>query len=57
MAKVSIILPFFENKNWLLEAIESVSNQTFKDYEIILIDDGSDENIIKHIENISLFKK
>ena len=53
MTKVSIILPFFENKKWLLEAIESVSNQAFKDYEIILINDGSNENIIKYIKNIS----
>ena len=43
--KVSIIIPFYKNKLWLEEALESVINQSFMDYEIIIINDGSSEKI------------
>lgn len=42
---VSVIIPFYSGKNWLLEAIESVENQIYSNYEIIIINDGSKENI------------
>lgn len=43
MAKVSIILPTYNRKNTLIEAMESVLSQTFSDFELIVIDDGSDD--------------
>lgn len=42
---VSTIIPFYKNKNWLKEAIESVLNQTYENIEVILVNDGSDEDI------------
>ncbi len=45
---VSVIIPFLNPGNWLTEAIESVINQTYNNWEIILVDDGSvkaDSNI------------
>ncbi len=42
---VSIIIPFYSHKDWLLESLESVFSQTFKDFEVILINDGSQEDI------------
>jgi teichuronic acid biosynthesis glycosyltransferase TuaG len=42
---VSIIIPFYNNEDWLIEAVESVFKQTFSDYEIIVINDGSKEDI------------
>lgn len=41
MAKVSIIIPIYNAENYLSRAIESVQNQTLKDIEIILVNDGS----------------
>jgi len=38
---ISAIIPVYNVKPYLAEAIESVTNQTFKDLEIILVDDGS----------------
>ena len=39
--KVSIIMPVYNTGNILKKTIKSILNQTFKDYELLLIDDGS----------------
>jgi glycosyltransferase involved in cell wall biosynthesis len=39
--KVSVIVPMFQAESTVVEAIDSVRNQTFSDWEIILFDDGS----------------
>jgi glycosyltransferase involved in cell wall biosynthesis len=38
---VSVILPVYNGENYLRLAIESVLAQTFSDYELIIVDDGS----------------
>lgn len=41
MPKVSICIPTYNRKEYLKKALESVFAQTFKDYEVIVVDDGS----------------
>lgn len=41
MAEVSMIVPVYQVEKYIAQCIESVLNQTFKDFELILIDDGS----------------
>jgi len=64
MSKVSVIIPTYNRKKLVCRAIKSVLNQTYKDFEIILIDNNSDDKTerevkslsdsrIKHIRNIS----
>lgn len=42
---VSIIIPFYSHREWLEEALESVFNQTYKEIEVIVVNDGSKEDI------------
>jgi glycosyltransferase involved in cell wall biosynthesis len=42
--RVSVIIPVYQGDRFLAEAVESVLNQNFTDYEIIVIDDGSTDN-------------
>ena len=44
MPKVSIIIPIYNTENYLRECLDSVINQTFKDIEIICVNDGSTDN-------------
>lgn len=41
MAEVSVIIPVFNTKQYLFRSIGSVLNQSFTDFELILVDDGS----------------
>lgn len=53
MAKVSIITISYNNAKGLLRTIESVVNQTYTDYEYIIIDGGSSDNSKQIIESFS----
>lgn len=45
MKKVSVIIPFYSHLDWLYEAMESVFAQTYQNYEAILVNDGSKEDM------------
>lgn len=42
--KVSIIIPTYKHRDWVIETLNSVLAQTFSDYEILLINDGSPDD-------------
>ena len=42
--KISVIVPVYKTEKYLIECIESILSQTFKDFELILVDDGSPDN-------------
>ena len=41
---VSIIIPTYDRARWLKKSIESVLNQTYQDFELIIVDDSSTDN-------------
>lgn len=51
MKLVSIIIPVYNSEKYIDRCINSIVNQTYKDIEIILIDDGSSDRSIDIINN------
>ena len=52
MVKFSIIIPVYNLEDYLYRCLYSVLNQDYNDFEIILINDGSDDNSLNIIERI-----
>ena len=47
--KISVIVPIYKVEQYLNECVESIVNQTYKNLEILLVDDGSPDNCGKMI--------
>lgn len=45
--KISVIIPTYNRANILPQTIESVLNQTFENFELIIVDDASTDNTVK----------
>lgn len=54
---ISVIVPIYNRDRYLHETILSVINQTYKNLEIILIDDGSSDNVLKIIKHYEKLDK
>lgn len=48
--EISVIVPIYNVEKWLERCVRSICNQTFKDYEILLINDGSTDSSEKIIQ-------
>ncbi|WP_395043856.1 glycosyltransferase family 2 protein [Flavobacterium sp.] len=48
----SVIIPLYNKENFITNTLKSVLNQTFTDYEIIIIDDCSIDDSLKLVSNI-----
>jgi len=48
---VSVIIPNFNGEELLKDCLTSLKNQSFKEFEIILVDNNSTDNSLEYIEN------
>ena len=56
--RFSVIIPVYNNKDWLSKCFESILNQTFTNYEVIIVDDMSNDGNISIIkEYVKKFRK
>lgn len=51
--KISVILPVYNTESYLLSSLESLCKQTFKDFEVLCIDDGSTDNSLDILEKFT----
>lgn len=53
MPIISVIIPVYNGETTIKETIESVLNQTFNDFELIIINDGSQDSTLEIINSIN----
>lgn len=53
MVRYSIIIPVYKVEQYLRQCVDSILSQTFKNYEVILVDDGSPDNSGKMCDEIA----
>lgn len=49
---ISVIMPLYNKSNYVKEAINSILRQTYKDFEIIVVDDCSTDDSVKKVKEI-----
>ena len=51
---VSVIMPSYNCGRFIEESISSVQNQTYQNWELIIVDDGSNDDTIKRVQKVQL---
>ena len=51
---ISIIVPVYNSEKYIDRCLDSILNQTYKDLEIVLVNDGSNDQSLKILENYAL---
>lgn len=54
--KVSIIIPTYNRAHLIERSIQSILNQTYEDFELLIVDDGSTDNTQEVVEGINDFR-
>jgi glycosyltransferase involved in cell wall biosynthesis len=49
---VSIVMPTYNRLRFLPATVQSIFAQTFRDWELIVADDGSDEHVLEYLRNL-----
>ncbi len=52
MPRLTVLMPTYNVSSWVEAAIDSVLNQTFNDFELLVVDDGSTDDTLSRVRNI-----
>jgi len=52
MGRISIVIPLYNKRDTIISTIESVLRQTYQDFEIVIVDDGSTDYSLQQVETI-----
>lgn len=50
---ISVLLPVYNSEKYIKQAVNSILNQTFRDFELVIIDDGSGDNTAELIKEFT----
>lgn len=53
MVKITVFMPLYNAEKYLKKSIDSILNQTFRDFELLIVDDGSTDNSVNIINEYS----
>ncbi len=53
MPRVSVVIPAFNAERYLRETLESVLAQTYRDFEVVVVDDGSSDGTAELVESFA----
>ena len=48
--KISVLIPMYNRKHYIEDCVNSVLNQTFQDFEIIIRDDNSTDGVFEFVQ-------
>lgn len=54
--KISIIIPYYNGEDYIQETFECIYGQTYQDFEIIVVNDGSDKTILEKLRENKSYK-
>jgi alpha-1,3-rhamnosyltransferase len=54
---VTVVIPSYNHQSYVSQSIKSVLNQTYKNIELIVIDDGSEDKSVKYIKKLAIANK
>ena len=50
--KISVIIPTYNEESVILDCLRSLASQSLKDFEIIVVDDGSTDTTVEKLEDV-----
>ena len=47
---ISVVIPLYNKEEQIADTLQSIFAQTFQDFEIVIVDDGSTDNSVEEVE-------